>query len=186
MKNTQIKLRGTFNEFVNTIKDLGFRIVSETEGDNMCTIITEGGGIFNWWKSTSTLGFQGKEFEDNRMKFISKFGTDYQVSGPENREKGKKETKGVRDTLYKFNGSFEELRSTIQEAGLEVVDTYVDDDFHAIKTDLNVKFEWTKSDGQIRYFGKHANIRLIRDKIQGAIEGRALAAMLGFLIGHRS
>lgn len=95
MKKIQIKFRGTFNELVNTIRGLGFECVSETEGDNMCTVISEEGGIFNWWKSTSTLQFQGKNFEDNRMKFISEFGTDHRVSGQEEKEEGK----GKRDTL---------------------------------------------------------------------------------------
>jgi len=48
MQKKKVKFRGEFNQLVSNLNDLGFRVVSETEGDNMCTIVTEGGGIFNW------------------------------------------------------------------------------------------------------------------------------------------
>ena len=74
MKKKKVKFRGEFNQLVSNLNDLGFRVVSETEGDNMCTIVTEGGGIFNWWKSTSTVQFQGNNYEYNRIKFTSQYG----------------------------------------------------------------------------------------------------------------
>ena len=65
---TKIKWEGSFEELKAFVKTLGFRGEWSSEGNKKEVFTTRSNGLLNYWPSTGTVNFQGKESESESFK----------------------------------------------------------------------------------------------------------------------
>ena len=62
----------SINELCEIVEDVGFKVSSSTDRDDLTQVVTCSGAIINWYPTTGTISFQGKEPAKNELAVLIK------------------------------------------------------------------------------------------------------------------